>query len=65
MNTDFPFRDPHNPLPPPPPPHANTILHLLPGQLRLYDSWSLIRDYNFSNLQEITFEKVFYPIHVT
>ena len=63
MNTDFPFRDPHNP-PPPPPTHTNTILHLLPGQLRLYD-WSLIRDYNFSNLQEITFEKVFYPIHVT
>ena len=54
-------------LPPPPPPshtHTRTILHLLLGQLRLYD-WSLIRDYNFSNLQEITFEKVFYPIHVT
>ena len=49
---------------PPPPPHTHTILHLLLGQLRLYD-WSLIRDYNFSNLQEITFKKVSYPIHVT
>ena len=53
-------------LPPPPPPHTHTrtILHLLLGRLRLYD-WSLIRDYNFSNLQEITFKKVSYPIHVT
>ena len=49
---------------PPPPPHTHTILHLLLGQLRLYD-WSLIRDYNFSNLQEITFKKVSYPIYVT
>ena len=48
----------------PPPPHTHTILHLLLGQLRLYD-WSLIRDYNFSNLQEITFKKVSYPIYVT
>ena len=47
-----------------PPPPTHTILHLLLGQLRLYD-WSLIRDYNFSNLQEITFKKVSYPIHVT
>ena len=54
-------------LPPSPPPshtHTRTILHLLLGQLRLYD-WSLIRDNNFSNLQEITFKKVSYPIHVT